>query len=142
PLALARLGGDFQFQLGAFSRTIRLAQRQEAERVAAAQIDEGAVQPRRQPRHPPHDARAQAMFGAIVLSMNNQRLGATGAERHASGLARSRVQEDLYIGHQAASPRQPAPRRRFAASYRGRPMTAGWLPTIRVMNAAARPWMP
>src|SRR5690606_19625057 len=107
---------DLKLELSAFGQAIRLAQRQEAERLAAAQVDEGAAQPRRQTRRPADDARAQAMFGSVVVSMYNEGAGAPIAEDHAPGLDRSRGKDDLDIGYQAASARQPEPRRRFATS--------------------------
>ena len=78
--------------------------------------------------HAANGPRAQTALRDVVVAMDDQMGVAAFPGRHAADFARRVVEEDL---DRAAHARQPTPCNSWTASYRGSPMTEGWLPTIR-----------
>ncbi|MNL23888.1 hypothetical protein D3C87_1452980 [compost metagenome] len=98
-LAFARLSGDLDLDLGPLPRLFVLAQRQEAERLARAQIDESAAQGRLDPCDAADATRAQSITGPVAVALDDQVVIAPVASDDAASFARRLIEEDLDVGH-------------------------------------------
>ncbi len=140
PFSVARLGRDLDLDPVSIANRGLATQGQKSGRIACPQVDKGPAQPRRHLGDTPDTKRAQPVLRHVAVTLDQKVFRITVTEDHAPGFAGHDVEEDL--DGRAHDRRQPMPDSRLTVSGRGRPITAGWLPTMRTMKAPAGPWMP
>ena len=119
---LARFGRDLDLDLFSDREPVALAQRQEAERLPGAQIDEGPFHAGVDGVDAPHRPRLQPDLRGVTLSLYKETLETAVADDHAPDLAGRIVDKGFELAHSA---RQPAPASRLTVSCSGRPTMAG-----------------